>query len=217
MRKMMEGRLNVNWDAYWKGFMSFPFVEAVRFSLVRAAYERLLRSFSIGHNPKFCELGAGTASVSRYLGDKYKAEITIVDSNPQAIQLAQRNFENYPSRFLPLNCDVFELRPYHHQFDLVHSGGLIEHFINEAREAIVRVHCDLVKEEGYLLIFVPTYNIWYRLLNEGVFKFLHLLDKVPEVPWSFEELSMLLKQYGFYIMASTHVVTELGVLAKRIS
>ena len=89
--------------------MSFPLIEAIRFFLVKGAYERLLKSFAVGPHPKFCELGAGTASVSRYVGEKYKADITIVDNNPQAIQLSQRNFENYPREFLALARDVFDL------------------------------------------------------------------------------------------------------------
>lgn len=215
MSETIQGRLNVNWDAYWKGFMSFPAIEVVRFALVKGAYNRLLRAMAVSKNPAFCELGAGTASISRYLGDHYKARTTIVDSNPQALQLSSKTFYDYTDGFEALHRDVFDLADRAHQFDLVHSGGLIEHFIDDAREKIVRVHCDLVKDKGYILILVPTHNFWYKILNEGVFNFFHLLDKIPEVPWSLEELTATLRKYGFKVLSTTSVVTELGVLAQK--
>ena len=213
----VQGRLKADWNAYWKGFMSFSAIETARFSLIKWAYERLLRKLSVRERPQFCELGAGTGSLSRYLGEKYQADITIVDSNSRAIAISQKTFEKFPYSFSCLQQDIFDLGKYSRQFDLVHSGGLIEHFVSEAREAIIKAHVDLVKEGGYILILVPTPNLWYRFLNEGVFKFLHLLDQIPEVPWSLFELKTVLQKYGFEILAQTSVVTELGILARKIS
>ena len=215
MAKEINERLDVNWDSYWKGFMSNPLIEVVRFNLIRRACERLLRTFSSESRPKFCELGAGTGSISRFFGDKYKADIAIVDSNPMALELSREVFKDFVHHFQSINRDVFNLKDFAGQFDLVHSGGLIEHFIGTARSEIIKVHCDLVKPGGYILILVPIHNGWYRILNEGIFKFLHLLDHIPEVPWSLSELSGQLDQYGFQIVAQTTVITELGILAKR--
>jgi 2-polyprenyl-3-methyl-5-hydroxy-6-metoxy-1,4-benzoquinol methylase len=211
----VNGRLYANWDSYWKGFMTIPAIEWVRFRLISQTCDRLLKPFAPSMQPKFCELGAGTGVVSRYLGDKYGADITIVDSNPQALQLCQETFKNFPQKFIPVQSDVFELEKYAGQFDLVHSGGLIEHFVDEARGRIIQVHCDLVKEGGHILILVPVLNIWYRILNLGIFKWLHLLDEIHEVPWSWEELSKALDQRGFQIVTKATVVTELGVLARK--
>lgn len=215
MSETIQGRLNVNWDAYWKGFMSFSAIEVVRFALVKGAYNRLLRPMRNISNPAFCELGAGTAAVSRYLADRYGARTVIVDSNPQALQLSTKTFADCTYEFKALNRDVFDLADHAQQFDLVHSGGLIEHFVDDAREKIIRVHCDLVKDKGYLLILVPTHNFWYGVLNEGIFKFFHLLDKIPEVPWSLEELTAALSKHRFKVLSTTSVVTELGVLAQK--
>lgn len=209
------GRLKVDWDSYWQGFMSIPLIEAVRFALIKGACERLLKQFPRRGNYHFCELGAGTASVSRYLGDTYQADITIVDSNPRALDLSRKTFEGFPHRFQTIARDVFDLKDCEGRFDLVHSGGLIEHFVGEARDRIIEAHCALVKDHGYLMILVPIRNTWYKILNEGIFKGLRLLDHIPEVPWSFEELKTSLERRGFHIIARTTVVTELGILAKR--
>ena len=217
MKSGINGKLNVNWDVYWRGFMSFPIVEFVRFRLIKRGCERLLKSFSSDDNPSFCELGAGAGAVSRYLGERYKAAITIVDSNPKALQISKKTFENFPYQFSLIKKDVFDLNESVGKFDLVYSGGLIEHFVGADRDLIVKVHCDLVKDNGYLLILVPVFNMWYRILNEGVFKYLHFLDEIPEVPWSLFELSNSLEKNGFGIISTTTVISELGVLAKKLS
>lgn len=212
----MEGRLYANWDSYWKGFMTTPWIENLRFFLVRRAIESLLQKFQCGPQPEFCELGAGTGVVSRYLGEKYGAQVTIVDNNPKALQMCQETFRHYPKKFTALDRDVFDLHNYQRQFDLVHSGGLIEHFVGPARAGIIQAHCDLVKEKGFILILVPVLNLWYRILNKGILKWLHLLDEIKEIPWTFEELETALKTQGFQIIAKTPLLTELGVLAKRV-
>lgn len=209
------GRLEVDWDGYWQGFMSIPLIEAVRFALIKGACERLLKQFPRREGCRFCELGAGTASVSRYLGDTYQADITIVDSNPRALDLSRGTFAGFPRRFHAVPRDVFDLKDYEGRFDLVHSGGLIEHFVGEARDRIIEAHCALAKDHGYLMILVPIRNTWYKILNEGIFKGLRLLDHIPEVPWSLEELEAELQRRGFRIIATTTVITELGVLARR--
>ncbi len=215
MNETIPGRLKVNWDSYWQGFMTIPCIEAVRIRLIEQAYQRLLRKFSLKGKPRFCELGAGTASVSRFLADQYQADTVIVDSNAHAITLSQKTFADFSGQFTAVYKDVFDLDEFAGQFDLVHSGGLIEHFSDETRDRILKVHCDLVKEDGCVLILVPIENMWYRILNYGIFKYLHLLDEIAEIPWSLSELSDRLKKYNFEIVAKTTVISELGVLAKK--
>ena len=213
----MDGALKVNWDGYWEGFMSNPLIEKLRFNLVKGAYQRLLRSIVLPINPKFCELGAGTGKVSRFLGDAYGADITIVDNNSKALTINQEIFKDFIGQHKQIAKNVLDLSALDQHFDLVHSGGLIEHFVTKAREAIIKIHVDLVKPGGFILILVPVRNIWYRILNEGIFKTLHLLDQIPEEPWSLQELESALKRHGGEIIATTMVITELGVLARKTS
>jgi len=210
------GELKVNWDAYWQGFMSNPAIEHVRFDLVKGAYQRLLKIANLPKNPSICELGAGTGKTSRFLGDVYQASITVVDNNSKALAINREIFKDFQGEHRQINSNVLDLA-IHEKFDLVHSGGLIEHFVDQARDSIITIHGDLVKPNGYLLVLVPTKNIWYKILNEGIFKSLHLLDQIPEVPWSFQELETALGRHGFRLLAKTTVVTELGVLAQKTS
>ena len=211
-----QGRLYANWDSYWNGFMTNPAIEFVRFNLIKNACSRLLKEFPSRADMKFCELGSGTAVVSRFLGDKYNSDIYTVDNNPKALEIARGTFKDYDRKFIQIQKDVFDLKDHQGQFDLVHSGGLIEHFVGDMREEIVKAHCDLVKLNGYILILVPTINGWYKILNEGIFKQLHLLDEIKEVPWSYQELELTLAKFGFKVLAKTTVITEIGVLAQRI-
>lgn len=211
----MQGALKVNWDAYWQGFMSNPLIEALRFDLVKNAYQKLLESILIPPGSHFCELGAGTGKVSLFLGLTYNADITIVDNNKAALAINRVIFKDFPGLHQQIDKDALELSGMDQQFDMVHSGGLIEHFVGEARERIIAVHAGLVKPGGYMIILVPVRNVWYKILNEGFFKFLHLLDQIPEEPWTITELNAALKRHGFEILRSTFVVTELGVIAQK--
>lgn len=216
-RALEEGRLFANWDVYWDGFMTHGFIEKLRFFLVRRAYDRLLRSAKLNAGARFCELGAGTGVMSRYLGECYQADVTLVDNNPKALRFIQNHFADFKNRFHLVDRDVFDLKDLKGSFDLVHSGGLIEHFVGTARDKIIEAHCDLVKKNGYILILVPIINFWYRILNLGILKWLHLLDEIHEVPWSLTELSKTLHSKGFKVLSQSTVISEIGVLAQRIN
>ena len=210
------GRLDVKWDSYWNGFMSNPFIETVRFFLISRACDRLLKMFIIpNHKSKICELGCGTAVVARYLGNKFKADLTLVDNNPTAQEMIKETFKDYPYQYNIRNTDVFNLSDLNETQDLVVSGGLIEHFIDDARKLIIKAHCDMTTENGYILILVPCPNWWYSILNGFIFKHLHLLDDILEVPWTYQELENTLDEFGYEILSKTYVISELGVLAKR--
>lgn len=196
--------------------MSNTAIEHLRFNLVKGAYQRLLTAAALPTQPTICELGAGTGKTSRFLGDHYQANITVVDNNEQALTINRGIFANFKQSHRQIKSNVLELN-LSESFDLVHSGGLIEHFVDEARDKIIQVHADLVKPGGYLLILVPTRNTLYKILNEGIFKALRLLDQIPEVPWSLAELKASLERHHFRILKTTTVVTELGILAQKTS
>ena len=177
---------------------------------------RLLKSYNPSANPEFCELGSGTGALSRFLGELYLADIVAVDNNRKASKLIQDTLTNYRYGFTYINRNVLSLTYNEKKYEIVHSGGLIEHFVDEAREQIIEIHCNLVSENGYLLILVPTPNLYYKVLNEGVFKYFHLLDEIPEVPLSYEELETRLSKHEFKIIERTSVLTEIGILAKRV-
>ena len=215
MVQSIQGRLNVNWDSYWNGFIKIPLIEPLRFYLIKRACDRLVKTFKPNCSVRLCELGAGTGVVSLYLARRFQGRPAVVDNNPHALKLCRETFKDFKGQLDIIERDVFDLGEYASQFDLVHSGGLIEHFIDGSRQQIIKVHTDLVKPGGYVMILVPVVNAWYRLLNYGVFKFFHLLDEIPEVPWTYQELKEALSRQGFEIVAKTNVISEIGVLARR--
>jgi L-malate glycosyltransferase len=64
--------------------------------------------------------------------------------------------------------DIFEFKP-GRKFDLVCSFGFIEHFENYLE--VIKIHCDLVKYNGYVIITTPNYK---GFLQYGVH---YLFDK----------------------------------------
>ena len=95
----MNEKLPVNWDGYFKNFVNKPLIESLRSRLVKGAYERLLRGITFRKASHFCELGAGTAVMSRFLGEKYDAQIIIVDNNKTALDLSKKSFKNFQKSF----------------------------------------------------------------------------------------------------------------------
>jgi 2-polyprenyl-3-methyl-5-hydroxy-6-metoxy-1,4-benzoquinol methylase len=95
------------------------------------------------------------AYVVRTLG----AEASGLDYSPTGIAQTRAVF-NKLGLTATLRCeDVFNHAFPKNYFDVVHSGGLIEHF-EDARE-IVRIHVELLKPGGVALITVPHFGGFY--------------------------------------------------------
>jgi 2-polyprenyl-3-methyl-5-hydroxy-6-metoxy-1,4-benzoquinol methylase len=204
--------MKTNWTKYWKKYETL----AVQSKIwrVKRAYKNLMKDISL-KSPKILELGSGSGINSLLMARILDAkEITLVDSNKEAIEISKKLFENSDLDVKYLRRDVLSL-DLNEKFDIVHSEGLNEHFYGDDRMAIFKKHVDLCKKEGFIIIFVPYESVQYTL-----FKWCYLgLNKwvYDEEPFSKQELHELCEQFGLKIQKefTNPLLHEIGILAKK--
>ena len=150
-----------NWDSVWKRGRFMDKILELGVSVYNSLWCSLIKKY-ITTSTVMVELGCGGAVLSLSLAKDLK-EYVGIDYSEEAIRLARGNAtKRGVSNFSFIQHDVLKLeQKLHNSFDLVWSQGLVEHF--PSYEQIIRVHYELVKPGGTVLISVP-YHYSYHLL-----------------------------------------------------
>ena len=160
------------------------------------------------------EIGSSTGQISLRLAKKYNFNPTLVDTSAsalvQAIQLYRSSgIEPITKRKNLLKLDLSK------EFDLVHSHGLLEHFIGKERQKAFKNHFKHVRSGGWLICWVPTPDIPYRInrwylerTGQWIFGF--------EQPLSLNEFIDLFRDQALEIRRIRHVPGWLGIAAQRV-
>lgn len=106
------------------------------------------------------ELGAGTGRLSYLCLQHGAASVTMVDSSSRAIDL-MRGLFGEDSRATIVRDEILSFSP-DRTFDLVASSGVIEHFRDDDRTAVLRKHVELTT--GRAVILHPAYSLYFRFL-----------------------------------------------------
>jgi cyclopropane fatty-acyl-phospholipid synthase-like methyltransferase len=145
-----------DWTACWKKdpvMSSGLLMKVYTWTRIHSFYHLFSKANPIG---KTClEIGAGTGYISKLLTKKYQLDTTLVDNNREAYRMFQKVSKE--GRYMLI--DAFSFKP-DEKFDIVFSDGLIEHFYRKERMEMISVHKNLVKADGYVVIFVPR-NSWF--------------------------------------------------------
>ena len=163
-------------------------------------------------NPKVIELGCGSGEITARIIKMYGGSATLVDNSKEAVILASKNFKKYKIKAKFIQKDLFKFKP-QEKFDIVHSEGLIEHFLGEKRNKIIEVHKKCVKKDGFIIISVPR-PVWYYKIAKW------LLEKVNKWPFGFEhainsyELKEILENNGLRVLESVNRFRYAFALAK---
>lgn len=190
------------WDNSWERVIEKDAIRnaekertCTRFQLIRSILER-----ELGHTEGI-EVGSGMG-LNSLAFSLLGAKITLVDYSEIALQKAAVLFQYYGLYPTLIKRDIFKLdESYHNKFDVSMSFGLAEHFRGRQREYVFRLHYNLVKHGGVIVVsvpnqFCPTYRLWISILRI-VRKW-----KLPEVPFSRWELR--------------HMATRLGVKNPKV-
>ena len=177
----MNNEVN-NWDNLWSKGISSSWIEDKIWKLhhneIFEIYQKILDKLGI-KNPKVIELGCGSAELTARIMRKYGGSATLVDNSKDALVLASKAFKEYKLKARLVKKDLFDFEP-EEKFDIVHSEGLIEHFLNENQKNIVNVHKSFLKKNGFLLICVPR-PAWYYKIAKWI------LEKTNKWPFGFEK------------------------------
>lgn len=204
-----------NWDDHFATIgRRHNLVEAIRIRQVFAAYRRLLAGVALPGGPRYLELGAGTGHASLRLVETFGGRATLVERNPSALALSRELWHRrgHADRVEHRAGDLLDFDG--GTFDLVHSGGVVEHFHGRDRARVVDAHARAVAAGGLLAILVPVDTWRYRSFRAA----LRVVGKwiyTDEVPWAVGLAPALFEPRGFTLLATTAVGHERGYLFRR--
>jgi cyclopropane fatty-acyl-phospholipid synthase-like methyltransferase len=145
-----------DWTVCWREdpvMSSGLLMKVYTWTRIHSFYDLFSKTNPVG---KTClEIGAGTGYISKLLTKRYRLDTTLVDNNREAYRMFQK--VSREGRYILI--DAFSFNP-EEKFDIVFSDGLIEHFHYRARMEMILAHQNLVKANGYVIIFVPK-NSWF--------------------------------------------------------
>jgi len=156
------------------------------------------------------ELGCGTGLVSRGLYDRHGfSSGLLVDFSAEAIKLATHNARDRNIRVVHADLLTWETEQ---RFDLVFSIGLIEHFLGDALEAVVRKHASLLNPGGHVLVIVPRRSFFWPLL-----KLFNAAQGIREEALRGRNLVALCERAGLKVIRLQRFLLgiSIGILAQR--
>jgi len=193
--------------AMWEEWKDFRISSSLIQKRVQRVFASLGWQYAIQHildekiplqELKVAELGCGTGTFALCFG-LLGAEVTLMDNNPHALNVAKEFYDRCGITAHYIQADIFEDLPseLHEQYDLVTSGGLIEHFSGKNREVSIQQHARLLSARGKTMIAVPNrFSPFYRLVR-GFRELTGTWSMDVEIPYSYWELKELAKRVGF--------------------
>jgi 2-polyprenyl-3-methyl-5-hydroxy-6-metoxy-1,4-benzoquinol methylase len=164
------------WDDTW--------AHAPRMRLPRACTSSirdkmsLLRS-AVRSGMKYLEIGCAPGKMLSWVAAVLGAEVSGLDYSEPGVHVARKLFGELGLRADIRNEDVFATTFADASFDVVYSGGVIEHFEDPA--PLVRLHARLLKPGGLAVITVPNLAGWYgRLASPETLAIHNLNIMTPE-------------------------------------
>lgn len=121
---------------------------------------KTLKNSGLTNDVSILELGAGSGYTTSWVLDFYGGNGVLVDNNETSYQYFLKQKQSFFPNIEYLKEDIFKLQ-LEPTFDIVCSFGLIEHFEN--KKEIINAHKKYLKQDGYLILIVPTDTILSRI------------------------------------------------------
>jgi SAM-dependent methyltransferase len=208
-----------HWDAAWERAprmrlpLPWPPSNTDRMRLLR-------REVSAGM--RFLELGCAPGKLLAYVARRLKAKVAGLDYSPKGIQWAKQLFATIDGD-ADLRCeDVFQTSFSPASFDIVYSGGLIEHFDDPL--PLIEIHLKLLAPGGIALMTVPNFSgIYGRLARSCAPANLALHNPSLTTPAGLELLAKRLdapritvEPFGRFSLSTVAFEETVGTTAARL-
>jgi hypothetical protein len=181
-------------------------------------------------NPRILFLGAAEGYEGMQLAAMYPgAEIVMVDYDPFCKDVRFADFpERYP--FLGANpatgglkvyyknelsveyvIDDIRNLPFHHEFDIVLSVGLIEHFPDEFKPEAIDWHRKFLKPNGYAVLTTPRSQLrsklYYQIMAD-------VMNHTYRELMTVEQMGLYIYENGFDILSHGYIKVHNAVIAR---
>jgi SAM-dependent methyltransferase len=181
------------WKEIWRGMESIDLKKSTY--MFRYYHDLLGRCDFKGK--RVLEVGCGTG-VNTILMGLGGAKITLMDYERSALNVSKKILDGLSLDAEFVCGDVFDYGV-ENEFDIVHSEGVVEHFLGERRQRIIDIHTNALVSGGKCVIIVPnSCSIPYRIgkfLAEGSGTWIH----GKEYPYTRKELVYRMKRSGLRI------------------
>lgn len=209
-------RTATDWDAYYRR----PFATA-RWSrrIMESELVRVFRAFAPIRRPlAVLEIGGANSCFLPRLMQEFTVEpYTLLDNSEEGMRLGRERFTPaYGGRVEYVTSDVFGAR-LSRQYDVVLSVGLLEHFTGTEIDQLIRLHKRWVREDGLVVITVPTPTAPYRLIR-GAAELLGIWRFPDEEPLPRRRLVELIRGRGLVVLSERTLWLQLltqSVVAAR--
>lgn len=190
-----------DWNNYWNTVENSKICEFFYNKFhkrpVSKAYNKLFNDVKL-KKPHIIEIGCGPATFTMQLLKKFGGTATLVDKSKNVLNLAERRFNENGLKAKYIESDLFDYET-KNKADIVHSEGLIEHFIGKQQEKVIDIHKQCMKKNGLLLISVPSPDIHYKFVRK-LLEIVHLWPFGYEYPLKKKELKMVLEHNGLNVL-----------------
>ncbi|MCU1281802.1 MAG: Methyltransferase type 11 [bacterium] len=147
-------------QTYWDGIWQFTdeYGSAASPRVETAMTDRYLReafAAHLGPGRRFIEIGAGGSAWPGHVARTLGAEAWGIDFSRPGLQLTARAAADVRDRVTLVDGDLFDRsRLPAHKFDVVYSGGFVEHFPSPS--AVVERFVELLAPGGVVITLVPN-------------------------------------------------------------
>jgi len=191
---------NETWERLWSSAVTRSQTHEQPNSVSLLIYKQMSRHVQC-NGLRTVELGAGTGSLSYAMLYSGQAQhVTLVDRSESAIELSRKLFRD-SSQVTWHREDFFEHQGH---YDLAVSAGVLEHFGQVERKALVDVHAQLA---DHVAIIVPADTRWnrHRMAQESTMKRYGWQE-----PMNAEEMVTLFESVGLRVVACERFLPRYG-------
>lgn len=187
-----ELRSDGEWDEAWK---QQKLKKVKKNSLFGLHFDMLMSKY-LESGLKILEIGCAGGKFLVYFNQKFDCEVFGVDYSPAGCKLAEKNLEFNKIKGTIICDDIFKCEKLSKEsFDVVFSGGLIEHF--DDTEMIVNKHLEFLKPGGKLIVELPNmlgfHGFIFRTFNKKHF-YEHKMLSMKMVEECFKNLGIRIKE-----------------------
>jgi len=191
-----ELRPGSKWDQVWKRARLSNTLNTN--SLFGFCFNRLMEKH-LEKGKKLLEIGCAGGKFLVYFNQKFDCDVYGVDCSPVGCKLAKKNLELAKTNGTIICDDIFQCEKLQKEsFDVVFSGGFIEHF--DETETVIEKHVALLKPGGTLIIELPNmfglHGYVFRIFNRDSY-YEHKLLTAKMVEECFSNLGVQIEESAY--------------------